>query len=105
MSGRPLGLLRRGLGALAPSPVHRYDRDKTIGRGERHCCADCGSLECRSTVDQVGFQGLAEVLDEMKPVNHLDSVGPSAADAIRIQVTAIATDDGDRRMLGEPCRH
>jgi hypothetical protein len=49
---------------------------------------------------------LAEVVDEMKPMNCLlHGVGPPATDAIRIQIIPIATDDGDGWMLGEPSRH
>ena len=32
---------------------------------------DRGRLERRSVVEQEGFQGLAEVLDEMEPIDHL----------------------------------
>ncbi len=48
---------------------------------------------------------LAEVVDEMKTIDDLHRVGGSLADAIRIQGAAIATDDGDRRMLHEPGRY
>jgi nitroreductase len=42
-------------------------------------------------VEQKGFQSLAEVLDQMKTIDHLHRVGGSLADAIRIQGAAIAT--------------
>ena len=56
-------------------------------------------------VDQQGFQGLAEVLDQMKPIDHLHRLGCPPANAVGIEVTPIAADDGDRRMLGQPGRH
>jgi hypothetical protein len=73
MPGRPCGVLPqlRRLGALAPSPVHEHDGERTIGLGERHRRADRCRLECRSTVDQQGFQGLAEILDQMEAIDHL----------------------------------
>ena len=55
-------------------------------------------------VDQEGFQRLAEVLDQMKPIDHLHGVGCPPANAVGVEVAPIATDDGDRRMLGEPGR-
>ena len=65
---------------------------------------DRGGLQRRSVVEQEGFQGLAEVLDEMKAIDHLHRLGCPPANAVGIEVTAIATDDGDRRMLGQPGR-
>ena len=53
-------------------------------------------------VEQEGFQGLAEVLDEMKPVDDLHRLGRPPANAVGVEVAAITTDDGDRRMLGQP---
>jgi hypothetical protein len=50
-------------------------------------------------IDQEAFQGLAEVVDEMKAVDHLYRLGGSLANAVGVQVAAIAADDGARRML------
>jgi hypothetical protein len=55
-------------------------------------------------VDQEGLQGLAEVLNQMKPIDHLYCVGCPPANALGVEVAPIATDDSDRRMLGEPGR-
>jgi hypothetical protein len=62
-------------------------------------------LERWSVVDQEGFQRLAEVMDEMKSLDDLHGVGCPPANALGVQVTAIATDDSDRRMPGHPGRH
>ena len=65
--GGPCGFLPqlRRLGALAPSPVHGHDGERTIGLGERHRRAGRGGMERRSAVEQQGFQGLAEVMDQL----------------------------------------
>ena len=55
-------------------------------------------------VDQEGFQGLAEVLDEMEAIDHLHGLGRPPANAIGVEVAPIATDHADRRMLGQPGR-
>jgi hypothetical protein len=55
-------------------------------------------------VEQDGFQGLTEVLDEVEAIDHLHRLGRPPAHALGVEVTAIATDRGDRRMLGEPGR-
>ena len=69
-------------------------------RSERHRRADRGRLERGSLVDQEGFHGLAEILDEMKAVDNLHRLGCPLANAVGVQVTAVATDHGNRRMLG-----
>jgi hypothetical protein len=53
-------------------------------------------------VAQEGFHGLAEILDEVKLINHLHGIGRPAANAIGVEVTPIARDDGDHRRLGQP---
>ena len=53
-------------------------------------------------VQQERFQCLAEVLDEVEAIDHLHCLRRPSANAIGVEVTAIATDDGDRRMLGQP---
>src|SRR5882724_1982180 len=53
-------------------------------------------------VDEEGLQRLAEVVDEMKAVDDLHGAGRSPANAVGVQIAAIATDHGDRRVLGEP---
>jgi hypothetical protein len=76
----------------------------TIGRGARHRRPDRSRLERRPVVQQEGFQRLAEVLDEVEAVDHLHRPGCPPANAVRIQVAAIATDHGNRGMLSEPGR-
>jgi hypothetical protein len=56
-------------------------------------------------VEQEGFQDLTEVVDERKPVDDLHGLRCAPANAIGVEVAAIATDDGDRRMLAQPGRH
>ena len=53
-------------------------------------------------VQQESFQRLAEVLDEVEAIDHLHRLGCPSANAIGVEVTAITTADGDRRMLGQP---
>jgi hypothetical protein len=55
-------------------------------------------------VGQEGLQGLAEVVDEMEPIDHLHGIGRASANAIRVQIAPITADDRHRRMLGEPGR-
>jgi hypothetical protein len=55
-------------------------------------------------VAQHGFQGLTEVLDPVKPIDHLHRLGCPSANPVGVELAPIATDDGDRRMLGEPGR-
>jgi hypothetical protein len=55
-------------------------------------------------VEQEGLQRLAEVLDEMEPIDHLHDLGRTPANAIRVQIAPITADHLNRRMLGEPCR-
>ena len=90
MPGRPRGLcpLLRGLGAPAPPLVHGRDGYRARRRRERHRRTYRGRLERRSVVDQEGFQRLAEVLDEMKPIDDLHRVGCPPANAVGIQVDA-----------------
>ena len=97
--GRPLGRRRRGLGAPAPSPVHGRDGHRASGRRERHGRPDRGGLQRRSVVEQEGFQDLTEVLDEMEAIDHLHGLGCPPANAVGIEVTPIAADHADRRML------
>jgi hypothetical protein len=104
--GRPCGPLpRRRLRVPAPSPVPGCAGDRARGRHARQRRADRCRLEHRSVVDQDGFQGLAEVMDEMKPIDHLHSIGQPAVAAVRIQVTPIAANHRHRGMLGQPGRH
>jgi hypothetical protein len=67
-------------------------------------CANGRRLQHRSLGDQEGFDGFAEVVDEMKAIDHLHRVGGPLANAVCIQGTPIPTDHGDRGMLGQPCR-
>ncbi len=103
--GRPLGLRRGGLGASTPSPVHGPDGSRASGRGQRQRRADRCHLQRRSMVAQEGFHGLAEILDEVKSIDDLHRVRCPPANAVRIEITPIAADDDDRRMLRQPGRH
>jgi hypothetical protein len=76
----------------------------TIGRRERQRRADRSRLEHRSVVEEERFQRLAEVLDQMKAVDHLHRLGCPPANAVGVEVAPIATDHGDRRMLRQPGR-
>jgi hypothetical protein len=102
--GRPLGRLRNRLGMPAPAPVHGRDGHHARGRRASHHRAERGSLEHRPVGQQERFQRLAEVLDEVKAIDHLDSLGGSLTNAIRIEVTPITADSLDRRMLRQPGR-
>jgi hypothetical protein len=55
-------------------------------------------------VEEEGFQGLAEVLDEMEAIDHLYSRRRAPANAVSVQVAPIAADHGDRPMLCQPGR-
>jgi hypothetical protein len=55
-------------------------------------------------VAQACFQRLAEIVHEMKAAHDLHGVGGATANALGIQVAPITTDDGDRRMFGDPSR-
>jgi hypothetical protein len=61
-------------------------------------------LERRSVVEEEGFQGLAEVLDEMEAVDDLHRLGRPPADAVGVEVAPITADHGDGGMLGQPGR-
>jgi hypothetical protein len=102
--GRPLGLQRCGFGAPAASLMHRCVGHQASGWRERHGRPDRGGLERWSVIDQEGFQGLAEVLDEMEPVHNLHGLRHPPANAVGIEVAAIAADHGDGGMLGQSRR-
>jgi hypothetical protein len=71
----------------------------------RHRPVHCRVLERRSVVDEEGFQGLAEVLDEMEAIDHLYGLGRAPANAVGVEVAPFATDHGDRRILGQTDRN
>jgi hypothetical protein len=75
--GRPCGTLPRlhGRGALASAPVHGRDGHGTRERRARHRRADRRRPERRPVVDQEGLQGLAEVLHQRQPLDHVYGVG------------------------------
>jgi hypothetical protein len=56
-------------------------------------------------VDQECLQCLAEVVDQMKAVDDLQGSGRAPANAVGVELAAIAADDGDARMRGEPGGH
>ena len=66
--------------------------------------ANRSRLQRGAVVEQEGFQGLAEVLDEMEAIDHLHRLGCPPANAVGIEVAPITADHGDRRMLGQPGR-
>jgi hypothetical protein len=43
-------------------------------------------------IDQERFHRLTEVMDEMKAIDHLHRLGCPPANAVVVQVTAVATD-------------
>jgi hypothetical protein len=106
---RPCGILpqlhRLGAPAPAPAPVQGCDRDRARRRHERHCRTYRGRLKRRPAVQQEGFQRLAEVLDEVEAIDHLHRLGCPPANPVGVEVAVIATDDGDRGMLGQPGCH
>jgi len=55
-------------------------------------------------VAQEGFQGLAEILDEVEALDHLHRLGGPPTNAVRLEVTAITADSRDRRVLSQPGR-
>ena len=44
------------------------------------------------------------VVDEMKAIDHLHRLGCPPANTVGVELAPITTDDGDRRMLGQPGR-
>ena len=76
----------------------------TIGRRERHGRPGRGRLERRAVVEEERFQPLAEVLHEMKPIDHLHRLGCPPANAVGVEIAPIPTDRSDRRMLRQPGR-
>jgi hypothetical protein len=56
-------------------------------------------------VDQEGFQRLAEVMDEMKPLDDLHGVGCPPANALGVQITPIAAHDRNEWILDQPGRY
>jgi hypothetical protein len=103
--GRPLGLGRCGFGTPAPALIPGCDGHHARGRRERHRRPDRSGLQRRSVIEQEGFQDLTEVLDEVEAVDHLHGRRRPPADAVGVEVAAIPTDDGDRRVLAQPGRH
>ena len=102
--GRPLGFRPRLLGFWTPTPPRIHGREGHQAPQWRQGlrCAHGGHFEGPPLVPQERFHRFAEVLHEMETINDLHRVGGSLADAIRIQGASIATDNGDRRMLGQP---
>ena len=62
-------------------------------------------MECDPLVVQKGLDGLPQVFDEMKPVDHLHGLGGPLTDAIRVEGTPVTTDHRDCGMLREPGRY
>ncbi|HEX2186913.1 MAG TPA: hypothetical protein VHN78_15565, partial [Chloroflexota bacterium] len=60
-----------------------------IGRRERQRRAYRGRLEHRSVVDEERFQRLAEVLDEMKPIDQLHRLGGPPANTVGVEIAPI----------------
>lgn len=61
----------------------------------------CG-WEHGTLVDQARFHGFAQILHEMEPIDHLQRLGSTPANAIGIQLTPITTNDGNTRIACEP---
>src|SRR5882724_741422 len=64
-----------------------------------------GGLESTPLISQEHFHRFAKVFHQMQAIDDLHRLGSPLTNAIRLQRTPIATDHGDRRMLGEPGRH
>jgi hypothetical protein len=58
----------------------------------------------RLASDQEALQRLAEVVDEMKAIDHLHRLWRPPANAVGVELTTITADHGDRRMLRQPGR-
>jgi hypothetical protein len=106
VSGLPPTCCRMRLGRRAPTPplIHGREGHQAPQWRQGLSCGHGGRLEGPPLVPQERFYRFAEVIHQMKTIDDLHRVGGSLADAIRIQGAAIATDDGDRRMLGQPGR-
>ena len=100
-----LPLLLAGLGTLALPAIHRRDGDRGGRRRGGLGRANGRRLQHGSLGDYKGFDGFAEILHEMKAINHLHRLRCPPTNAVRIAVTPITADDGDRRMLSQPGRH
>jgi hypothetical protein len=106
----PRLLLRReallaGLSTWAFAAIPRCARDRGRRSREGLRRADGRGQERRALGPQEGLHRFAEIGNKMKAINHLDSLGRPLADALRVQGTAIPTDDDDRRMCRQPGRH
>jgi hypothetical protein len=99
-----LALLLAGLSTQALPAIHRRDRERGGRGGEDLGRAHGRCLQHGTLGDQEGFDGFTEVVHEMEAVDYLHGLRGPSANPIRIQGTPIATDDSDRRMLGEPSR-
>jgi hypothetical protein len=101
---RRLLQLLAGVGTLTLPAIHRRDRHRGCrgGEGLDHAHGHC--LQHGSLGDQEGFNGLAEVADEMEAVHDLHRLGCPSTNAVRIEVTAVTADDGDRRLPCQPGR-
>jgi hypothetical protein len=94
-----------GLGAPVAPPV--YGRGGHRAGDLRECLRRThrGGLESRALIMQKGLDRLPQVFDQMKPIHDLGGMRGATANAVRIECTAIPTDDRNRWMLGEPLRH
>jgi len=97
-------LLLAGVGTLTLPAIHRRDRHRGYRGGEGLDHAHGRRQQHRAFGDQAGFNSLAEVADEMAAVHDLHRLGCPATNAVRVEVTAITADDGDRRLLCQPGR-
>jgi hypothetical protein len=96
--GRLLPLLP-GLGALVSSPIHPRSRYRTSHHRQRLHSEGGGRLEGGPLVVQKGLDGLPQVFDQMKPVDHLHGLGSPLPDALGVEGTPVTTDHRDSGML------
>jgi len=86
---RHYALLLAGLGILALPSIHRRDRHRGDRRRECLGRANGRRLQRRSSRDEKGLNGFAEIPDEMKPIDHLHRLGCPPTNAVRVEVVPI----------------
>jgi hypothetical protein len=71
--------------ALAPPSIHRSDGPRAGHERERLGGAGCSRLQRRSLAVEEGFDGFAQVFDQMKPIDHLHGLGGAPANALGVE--------------------
>jgi hypothetical protein len=91
-----------GLGALVSSPIHPRHRHRASHNRQRLDSEGGGSLEGAPLIVQKGLDGLPQVFDQMKPVDHLHGLGGPLTDALGIEGTPVTTDHRDGGVQRQP---